>query len=89
MAGALIQPNHSDFGSLILFMRKADASLRFYIDYNGINKVTRKDAYPLPRVSVTLDEIRDVNFTPISPSHMPFGEFEYVVRSPQDRLSDT
>jgi hypothetical protein len=32
------------------------------MDYSGHNEVTRKDAYPLPRVDDTLDELKDVNF---------------------------
>jgi hypothetical protein len=46
---------------------KFDGSLRLCIDYRGLNEVTRKDAYPLPRVDDTLDELKDVNsHTPIS-----------------------
>jgi hypothetical protein len=58
----LIRPNYSEFGSPIVFVRKADDSLRLYIDYRGLNEVTRKDAYPLPRVDDTLDELKDANF---------------------------
>jgi hypothetical protein len=43
-------------------VRKADGSLRRCIDYRGLNEVTRKDAYPLPRVDDTLDEIKDANY---------------------------
>jgi predicted site-specific integrase-resolvase len=50
----LIHPNYTEFGSPILFARKADGSLRLCIDYRGLNKVTRKDDYPLPRVDDTL-----------------------------------
>jgi hypothetical protein len=58
----LIRPIYSEFGSPILFVRKADGSLRLCIDYLGLNEVTRKDAYPLPRVDDTLDELKDANF---------------------------
>jgi hypothetical protein len=58
----LIRPIYSELGSPILFVRKADGSLRLYIDYRGLNEVTRKDAYPLPRVDDTLDELKDANF---------------------------
>jgi hypothetical protein len=58
----LIRPSYSEFGSPILFVRKADGSLRLCIDYRGLNAVTRKDAYPLPRVDDTLDELKDANF---------------------------
>jgi hypothetical protein len=43
-------------------VRKANGSLRLCIDYRGHNEVTRKDAYPLPRVDDTLDELKDANF---------------------------
>jgi hypothetical protein len=58
----LICPCYSEFGSPILFVRKADGSLRMCIDYRGLNEVTRKDAYPLPRVDGTLHELKDMNF---------------------------
>jgi hypothetical protein len=58
----LIRPNYREFGSPILFVRKADGSLRMCIDYRGLNEVTRKNAYPLPRVDDTLDELNDANF---------------------------
>jgi hypothetical protein len=50
----LIRPSYSEFGSPILFVRKAVGSLRMCTDYRGLNEVTRKDAYPLPRVDDTL-----------------------------------
>jgi hypothetical protein len=46
----------------MLFVRKAYGSLRPCIDYRGLNEATRKDAYPLPRVDDTLDELKDANF---------------------------
>jgi hypothetical protein len=36
------------------FVNKADGSLRLCIDYRGLNDITRKEAYPLPRVDDTL-----------------------------------
>jgi hypothetical protein len=32
------------------------------VDNRGLNEVTRRDPYPLPRVDYTLDELKDVNF---------------------------
>jgi hypothetical protein len=43
-------------------VRKVDGSLRLCIDYRGLNEVTRKDAYPLPRVDDALDDLKDANF---------------------------
>jgi hypothetical protein len=62
MDDGLIRPRYSEFGSPITFVRKADGSLHLFINYRGLNEVTRKDAYPLPRVDDTLDELKDANF---------------------------
>jgi hypothetical protein len=62
VVAGLIRPSYIEFGSPILFVRKADGSLHLCIDYRGLNDVTRKDAYPLPRVDDTLDELKDANF---------------------------
>jgi hypothetical protein len=55
------RPAHSEFGSPIIFVRKADGSLRLYIHYRGLNELTHKHAYPLSRVDETLDELKDAN----------------------------
>jgi hypothetical protein len=62
VGAGLIRPIYNEFGSPILFVRKSDGSLRMCIDYRGLNEVTRKDAYPLPRVDDTLGELKDANF---------------------------
>jgi hypothetical protein len=63
MDAGLIRPSCSEFGSPILFMRKADGSLRLYIDYRGQSEITRKDAYLLSRVDDMLDELNDATFS--------------------------
>ena len=45
----LIQPSQSPYGAPVLFVRKKDGRLRMCIDYRALNKITRKNAYPLPR----------------------------------------
>jgi hypothetical protein len=72
----LIRPSYSEFGSPIIFVRKADGSLRLCIDYRGLNGVTRKDAYPLPRVDDTLDEHKGANFY----THLDLASGSWQVR---------
>jgi hypothetical protein len=62
MEAGLIRSSYNEFGSPILFVRQADGSLRLCIDYRGLDEVTRNDAYFLPRVDDTLDELQDANF---------------------------
>ena len=58
----LILPSYNEFGSPILFVRKADGKVRLCIDYRDLNEVTRKDPYPLPRVNDALDELMSALF---------------------------
>ena len=53
-----IEPSQAPFASPILFVRKANGSLRFCIDYRKLNALTRKDRYPLPLIDETLARLR-------------------------------
>ncbi|KAL5471331.1 hypothetical protein EMCRGX_G029435 [Ephydatia muelleri] len=47
----------SVLSSPVVLVKKKDESVRFCVDYRKVNSVTRKDAYPLPRVDDTLDTL--------------------------------
>ena len=38
----------------MLFVKKPNGGLRFYIDFHKLNAITRKDRYPLPLIDETL-----------------------------------
>jgi hypothetical protein len=78
MDAGLIRPNHNEFGSPIHFVRKADDSLRICIDCRRLNRVTRKAAYPRPRVDDTLDELQDTIFN--THLDLAFGFWQVRVR---------
>jgi len=41
-----------------LFVKKKDGSLRLCVDYRGLNKITKKNRYPLPLILGLLDRLR-------------------------------
>jgi hypothetical protein len=49
-----IAPSQAPFSSPILFVKKANGSLRFCIDFRKLNALTKKDRYPLPLIDETL-----------------------------------
>jgi hypothetical protein len=58
LAKGFIQHSKSRAGTPILFVKKKDGSLRLCVDYRGLNKLTKKNRYPLPLISGLLDQLR-------------------------------
>lgn len=52
-----IEPSQSPFAAPVLFVKKANGSLRFCIDFRKLNELTRKDRYPLPLIDEMLARI--------------------------------
>ena len=51
----IISPSASPWQANVVLVKKRDGSLRFCIDYRGLNKVTVKDSYRIPSISESLD----------------------------------
>ena len=58
LKAGIIRESTSPWASPLVFVRKKDqVSVRACIDYRKINEVTKKDAYPLPRIQDCLDSL--------------------------------
>ena len=53
----VIQPSNSPWASPVVLVRKKDRTLRFCVDYHGLNSVTNFDQFPLPCIDDLLDQL--------------------------------
>lgn len=59
LAKGFIRSSNSPAGAPIVFVKKKDGSLRLCVDYRGLNKITKRNRYPLPLIDSLLDRLRD------------------------------
>lgn len=58
MLGAgVIEEGNGAWGFPVVLVRKKDGEVRFCIDYRALNKVTKRNVYPLPRIDETLEAL--------------------------------
>lgn len=53
----IIEPSTSPWLSPVVLVRKKDGGIRFCIDFRNLNKITRADTYPMPRLDETIDRL--------------------------------
>ena len=58
MDKGFIRPSTSPWGTLVLFSKKKDKTLRLCIDYRQLNIVMIKNRYPLLRIDDLFDQLR-------------------------------
>ena len=62
LAKKFIKPSTSPYGAPVLFVRKKDGTLRMCVDYRGLNRITRKNRHPLPRIDELIDRLRGARY---------------------------
>ena len=71
-ASGVIEDSVSPWSSNIVLVRKADKKPRVAIDYRKLNKVTKRDAYMLPRVDHVFDVMNGMKFVSVTDCHSAF-----------------
>ena len=70
IANGFIRPICSPYGASILFVKKKGGTLRLCVDFRGLNKLTKKDRYPIPLTSDLLDSPKNARiYTKIDLRH--------------------
>ena len=62
LEGGIIEPSSSEWCSPMVIVKKKDKSLRICVDYRRLNSVSQVDAYPMPRIDDTLDQLGNAKF---------------------------
>ena len=57
-----IRPSCLPYGAPIIFIQKKTGELRMTVDYRALNRQTKKDVYPLPRIDDLLDKLSKARF---------------------------
>jgi len=58
----IIRPSNSSWLSPIVLVKKKDNSTRFCVDFRKVNEITKKDAYPIPRIDDTFDTLSGAKY---------------------------
>jgi hypothetical protein len=78
----IIQPSASEWAAAPVIVKKKDGKYRYCVDYRGLNKLTRKDSFPLPLIEECLDALADnVYFSTLD---MASGYWQILIH-PEDR----
>jgi hypothetical protein len=58
----IVEPYDNPYTAPIIFIKKKDQSLRFCVDYRGLNKETVFNHVPMPRMDTVLNKVSKANY---------------------------
>lgn len=62
MKRGLVRRVNSPWAAPVVLVSKKDGTTRFCVDYRRLNAITRKDAFPLPRIDTLLDKLSKAKY---------------------------
>ena len=57
-----IQASSAFYSSPVLFIKKPEGEIRFYVDYKRLNIITKKDCYLIPLIKETLPQLEGAKY---------------------------
>ena len=61
-AEGTVVPSKSPWSSPVVLVPKKNGEVRFCVDYRRLNRLTKKDVYPLPRIDDSLDQLAGASY---------------------------
>ena len=58
----VIEPSNSDWSNPVVMIKKPNGKYRFCLDFRKVNKITKKDLYPIPIMAEILDALRSARY---------------------------
>ena len=78
----VIEPSYSPWASPIVIVKKKSGEDRFCIDYRKLNSLSKRDAFPIPRIDDTLDMLAGSKYF----THLDFKSGYWQIEvAPEDR----
>ena len=79
----IIRESVSPWSSPVVLVKKKDGSFRFCVDLRKVNAVTRKDSFPMPLVSDTLDALSGTKYFSTLDLKSGYWQIEMHPESPE------
>ena len=58
----IIEPSDSDWSNPVVMIKKPNGKYRLCLDFRKVNKITKKDLYPIPIMTEILDALRSAKY---------------------------
>ena len=58
----VVEPSNGSWSNPIVTVQKKDGTVRFCLDSRKLNKVTKKDSYPLPYINFIFDNLKGARY---------------------------
>ena len=62
LKAGVIEPSDSPYASQMVIVRKKSGEIRVCVDYRAINKKTRPDAFPLPKIEDCINSLKGAKY---------------------------